>query len=311
MKKCKIYNLVIILILSIQNNSIGQELKLLKTTHFPRYPSSSTIAIHSGRIHIIGDDAPYMLIVDADHKILDSARLFSSITKQIAKDEKTDIESSFFYNKKNKTYLVALSSFSTKKRNKYVLFDLTGKRKGPKIKTQANFIIRGINDLNIEGATWMNKHLIMSNRANLTNKINHLLIADFHLKHGIRQKRLKVISVSLSEEQGVLGISGLTYLSKTDMLLFTASAEKTLNSYDDGEIGESYLGMIINFSTKIAGKSIKADRLINLSKPLGSSLLQKIESVAVELDTDEYMVIHLAADNDNGESTLFKMHLKK
>ena len=67
----------------------------------------------------------------------------------------------------------------------------------------------------------------------------------------------------------------------------------------------------MNVSTKIAGKSISADRLINLSNLLGNGPLQKIESIAVELDTDEYIIIHLAADNDNGESTLFKMQIKK
>jgi len=310
MKNCKIYSLVIILIVSIQNSS-AQEIQLLKTTHFPHYPSASTISIHNGLIYIIGDDAPYMLIVDTDHKILDSTRLFSSTAKRIDKDEKADIESSFLSTKKNKTYLVALSSFSTNKRNKYAVFDLTGKSKRPKIKTKSNFSIHGIDDANIEGATLMNKHLIMSNRANLTNKINHLLITNFNLKHGIRYKKIRTIPVSLSQELGVTGISGLTYLEKTDILLFSASTEKTLNSYDDGEIGESYIGIIANASTKMEGKNIKVDKFINLSNFLGNKWLQKIESIAVESETEEYMIIHLAADNDNGESTLFKMQLKK
>ncbi len=116
MKKCKIYSLVIILIVSIPNNSIAQEIKLLKTTYFKNYPSASTIAIHNSRLYIVGDDAQYMLITDTDHKILDSIRLFFSKTKQIDKDEKSDIESSFLLNKKHKIYLVALSSFSTKKK---------------------------------------------------------------------------------------------------------------------------------------------------------------------------------------------------
>ncbi len=310
MKKCKIYSLVIILIVSIQNSCIGQELKLLKTTHFSHYPSSSTIAIYNDRMYIIGDDAPSMLIVDLNHKILDSARLFSSKTKQIDKDEKADVESSFLFKKNHKTYLVALSSFSTKTRNKYLLLDLTEKTKSPKIKTQKNFSIQGVKDVNIEGAAWMNKHLIMINRANLTSKKNYLLITDFHLKTGISQKKIKIIPVIISQEQGLAGISGLTYLAKKDMLLFTASTEKTLNSYDDGEIGESYIGMIKNFSTKMAGKTMQADMFINLTKFLGKEPLQKIESIAIESDFKEYMIIHLAADNDNGESTLFKLQVK-
>jgi hypothetical protein len=83
-----------------------------------------------------------------------------------------------------------------------------------------------------------------------------------------------------------------------------------LNSYDDGEIGESYLGMIKNFSTRVDSKTINVDTFINLTKVLGKKTLQKIESIAVESSIKGYMIIHLAADNDNGESTLFKMQVK-
>ena len=55
---------------------------------------------------------------------------------------------------------------------------------------------------------------------------------------------------------------------------------------------------------------ITADRLIGLSELLGNKSLQKIESIAVESDTNEYMIIHLAADNDDGRSTLFKLQVK-
>ncbi|MFN2437825.1 MAG: hypothetical protein ABR503_01410 [Chitinophagaceae bacterium] len=311
MKKCKIYSLVIILILLIQNSSIAQEIKLLKTTHFPHYPSASTIAIYNDRIYIIGDDAPYMLIIDTNHQVLDSIRLFFNTTKRIDKDEKADIESSFLFDKNNNTYLVALSSFSTRKRNKCIVFNLSKKRKKAKIKNQRSLFAEGISDWNIEGATWMNRHLIIANRANLTHKVNQLLIGNFHLRHGIRQKEIKAISINLSQKQGITGISGLTYLSKSDILLFTASTEKTLNSYEDGEIGESYLGVITDISKKINGENLTADKFINLSKLFVSTTLQKIESIAVESETQENMIIHLAADNDNGESTLFKIQLKR
>ncbi len=52
------------------------------------------------------------------------------------------------------------------------------------------------------------------------------------------------------------------------------------------------------------------DRLINLTKFLGKESPQKIESIAVEGETKKYIIIHLVADNDDGESILFKMQLK-
>jgi len=157
MKKCKIYSLGIILILSIQNNSIGQEIKLLKTAHFPNYPSASAVAFYNNRLYVVGDDARTMLITDAYHKITDSIILFPGKSKQINKDEKADIESSFLFSKSNKTYLVALSSFSTKKRDKYMFFDLARKNKGPKIKIQTDFSIPGIKDLYKTATIFTNK----------------------------------------------------------------------------------------------------------------------------------------------------------
>ena len=49
------------------------------------------------------------------------------------------------------------------------------------------------------------------------------------------------------------------------------------------------------------------DKLLNLTPVLKQSTLQKIESVAVEEVKANKAVLHLAADNDNGESTIFKL----
>ncbi len=149
MKKCKIYNLVI-LILSIQNSPVAQEIELLKTKHFPNYPSASTLAFYNNRIYVIGDDAPHMLILDTGYKILDSIRLFTNKTRRIDKDAKADIESSFLFNTNNKLYLIALSSFSSKNRNSYIAFDLSGNGKKSTVKKQRNFLPNGINHLNIK-----------------------------------------------------------------------------------------------------------------------------------------------------------------
>jgi len=92
-------------------------------------------------------------------------------------------------------------------------------------------------------------------------------------------------------------------------MFFTASTENTPNAYSDGEIGSSYIGYIKNISKKLNNGSVKVTKLISISKYLAEQSAQKIESITVESINGKKVIIHLAADNDNGESTLFKLRL--
>jgi hypothetical protein len=52
---------------------------------------------------------------------------------------------------------------------------------------------------------------------------------------------------------------------------------------------------------------VQPDWMINLSSVSEEFKKQKIESVCVEKMANSEAILHLAADNDNGESRLFKM----
>lgn len=312
MKKWRIYSLAVILILSIQNKIPAQELELIKTTTLPNYPSASTVEFYQNRLYVIGDDAPYMLILDTDHKPIDSIELFTSEEKRIEKDEKADVEASVIISKEKKDYLVAFSSFATEKRNKTLVFRLSGRaiEKGNFKKKSSKFKGVDLKEINIEGAAYVNGRLILSNRANEGNKENHLIISHFDVEDGEQEKFLNIIALNLASPKNAIGISGMAYLADKDILLFTASTEKTSNTTSDGEIGESYLGYISNISKKLERKAIAPDKLIRLSGLLGRNQPQKIEAVAVEKSTARETILHLAADNDNGQSTLFKMRFR-
>ena len=94
------------------------------------------------------------------------------------------------------------------------------------------------------------------------------------------------------------------------MLLFTASEEDTPNAMEDGAIHDSYIGWIKNFSKKMNAKNIYPDQMINLSTVNTIFKKRKIESVCVERMNNTAAILHLAADNDNGKSQLFKMKLR-
>ena len=307
MKKWSICRLAAILILLTQNKILAQELELIKTTRLTHYPSASAIEFYNNRLFIIGDDAASLIIVDKEHQEVDSVRLFPGNEARIHKDEKADLEASVLLNEGGKNYLLALSSLSTEKRNKILLFDLDNKQ----FKIQNLQLAHlQLDEINIEGAALVNGHLVLSNRANNTSRINHLVVSRFEIEKGELSKNEKIITLLLPQKKMVTGVSGLAYSNEKDVLFFTASTENTADAVSDGEIGESYIGYISGIRNKLNNKEIKADTLIQLSSLFAAKIPQKIESLAIEEEKKNELIFHLVADNDNGESTLFKMKMK-
>ena len=107
------------------------------------------------------------------------------------------------------------------------------------------------------------------------------------------------------------GVSGLAYAKQTDKLILTVSTEDTRNSLDDGAIGKSYLWVVNSISTKKNWKAINPNRIIDLEEIDPRFKGQKIESVCIIKETKNFMYLVLAADNDNGSSTLFTMVVEK
>jgi hypothetical protein len=308
MKKCSIFSLAVILTVSIQN-SHAQDISLIKTTHLSHYPSASTLEFHQGKLYVIGDDATQALILDKEHALVDSIRLFpGSLKKRISKKTKADIESTIIVNSDDSDYLVAFGSLSSRRRNQVLWVDLQdGKWKKTSTFTMSH---SDIDEWNIEGTALVNDRLLLTNRANNSSRANHLLVTSFDEKKGINPDSIHSILLRLPEGKNILGISSISYVKEKDMLLFAASTENTANATDDGAIGDSYIGYISNISKKLDKKELRPDEIINITKHLKSKQPQKIESIVVEDPSGKDLIVHLAADNDNGQSMLFKLRWK-
>ncbi len=304
MKKQIICVLAVILIALINNKSTAQKIKLLKKTHLADYPSASSLEFYQGKLYVIGDDASSIWILDNEHRVLDSIVLFSSNEKRIDKTVKADLESSAIIKQNNKEQLVVFSSFSTANRNKIIFFDLDNNTFKQIISSVES---TGVKEVNIEGAAGVGDQLILSNRANTTHTTNSLLVTTLD-SSGLGEN-YKTITIGLPKKKNIIGISGIAYVKEKDMLLFSASTEDTPNAYTDGTIGTSYIGYIKNISKKLTAESVKADKLKSISKYLFEKTAQKIESIIVEKIIKDKAIVHLAADNDNGESTIFKLRL--
>jgi uncharacterized protein DUF6929 len=285
---------------------------LIKTTTLQNFPSGSSINYHAGTLLLVGDDANNLLTLDTNHKQTGSFRLFNYTTRRIPKTQKPDLETSSVVTFNNKNYLLILGSASAALREKAFLLPLeNGKPQLSQLTRPAFYNAAlltelsrlGIKEINIEGSTVIKEQFIISNRGNLSNKKNHLLIMNKEFVQ--KQEKLSLSATELIVDP-FMGVSELCYLPAKDRLLIAFSSEETTNTYDDGVIGDSYVGWVNDISNKLQQPTISVDVLIThpaLSK-------QKIEGICVEPAQDDHLVIHLVADDDKGHSQLFKMKLE-
>lgn len=288
------------------------QLSLLNKKHLAGFSSASTIELYKNRLYVIGDDSRYLATLDDEYTIIDSVILFPGEGLRIPKKEKADLEASAIIEYNGHEYLLAAGSASTPERELFYLFLLSDPQKYERVDAHHFYQMlknNGLSIINIEGLATVGDHLVFANRANLGQRDNHLIIvpANF-LEHPLKTQP-EILTVKFPDDDTLVkGISGLTYVPAIDLLLFTASVEHTESAYDDGDIGNSYLGYVTAFSEKMKNPVVMPDTLINLSAMREEFMNEKIESVCAESAGNE-LILHLVADNDDGTSTLFKLSM--
>lgn len=306
-----LYLLTFSLILSACNE---KEAKLISEKTLS-YPSGSGIEYFNNSLFIIGDDAPYLLKLDKQLNYVDTILLYGSSHIRIPKEEKADLEAMAIVKDSNMPSLLMLGSGSiTPQRNAGWLVNPATRQRIPLdlsvfYKRLNN---RDIPEINIEGIAKAGNNLLLVNRGNLTHRVNHLIITDKRFVQDQENARIRIIRLGGNDDTANFrGASGMDYSAKTDRLVLTVSTEETSSSFEDGEIGESYLWIINDFLSKTRMTAINPNKVIQLSKIDPKLKKQKIESVAILSDTGDEMELMLVADNDNGETSLFRIILSK
>ena len=295
-------------------------MQLLQFLLLANFPSGSSINYYENKLYLLGDDARVILILDPHYNAVDSMRLFDYPEKRISKSQKVDLESSAIVTITGNKHLLALGSASTNDRKKTFLVPLTGDgaidHGKPVVSNSITTFVdrlssRGAKVVNIEGASVMHHGLILANRGNRNYPKNHLIVTEQDFWNRQKEAMLRVIPIELVGTQSeFLGISELCYVESKDMFLFTFTTELTNNAYDDGMIGNSYIGWVNNVTAKLKKAKLSLDGLVNLSDASNEFKNQKIEGICVERVNDNELLLHLISDNDNGESKLFKTLLK-
>ncbi len=233
-------------------------------------------------------------------------RLFSgdlSLATEERKAEKPDIEV-LTHIPPSKKYpygaLLALGSGSKKNRKQGAILpldhngELTHDLEIINLKALYNYIKGEIGKLNIEGSVIVNEDLVLFQRGNKKNKINATIsikLDDFY--HSIfsedKKKKLDftIRHYDLGDIEGVpLCFTDATALPNGD-IIFTAAAENTSDSYNDGVCAGSAIGVINNKGTLISLE--KVDKLVKL-EGVTAKILDGYAQLLLVTDADDVAV---------------------
>jgi hypothetical protein len=278
------------------------------------YPSGSALSFLDDRLYLAGDDAPVLLVMDEHLNVTHRSALVETAEERIPKNIKHDLEAMAVIISKHTVSLLLLGSGSTEQRrfcrlitpgsSKTEMYDLGG--------FYARIKKAGIKDVNIEGATAIPGGLVLASRGNKNFAKNYLLFTEKLFFRNPDSADFKMVRAGTNSDTAFFnGISGLEYAAGSDKLLLTVSRENTYNSFSDGSIGKSYLWIINDITTRKRFTHINPDRIIDLEKEDARFKGHKIESVCLLKETRKDMELVLAADDDKGQTLLFKVVIKK
>jgi hypothetical protein len=300
---------------------LGTKHAEMKATIQKRIPmpgifSASGLEFMDEQLYIIGDDSPWLYLLDYEGSLLSKHKLFDSPhLLKIPKAEKEDLESLTSLVFEGKEWLFTLGSGSKKHtRNKGFLIeknsfeilelDLSGVFSDLR---QCRDIV-GTNRLNIEGLTATSDELVLFVRGNVSKKnVTLSYPLNNFLAHLLYQEKLKapfLKDYDLPSISGWLsGFSGATYSKEKDCFLFTSSVEVTNDEINDGATLGSFVGII---DRAAEGKLIGCAPIIENDEYYTG----KVESIAIVKEAADMFHAFAVTDADGGESELIQIEIK-
>ncbi|MFI5203669.1 MAG: DUF6929 family protein [Flavobacteriales bacterium] len=274
--------------------------------------SASGLEFDGTYFYIIGDDSPYLYILDPGFKLVKKEKLFEAEVKdtgRIRKKQKPDFEALTFANWNGKKRLLMFGSGSKEQREKLlVVHTETAKVKEYDLnrfyKHLRKEAVIGEDDFNMEAAVSFNGDLYLFNRG--TNTV--FRISENEFEEYVREDSEDVGSLEFIKcklpliDKVQSGFSGACVVDAK--IIFAASLERTTDWIDDGEILGSYVGYLDSKKFKSGTPDC------TLLTEDGKTFLGKVESLVLTSATGK--TIHLAAvtDEDNGNSVLLEIDLK-
>ena len=294
-------------------------IQLLKHSVINDFQSGSSLDFYMDYIFVVGDDAKDIVILNKELQEVNRVNVFQSETQRIPKEIKYDLETSTIVDIDGVPNLLILGSGAKQEfRSVGYLIRLDTKYVINEPFRYNTFVSRlknedSVKEINIEGCASLPNKFVMANRGNKRNPDNLLIITENRFWENQGNAAISICRILIPDKDAA--VSEIQYEQDTDTLFFTASIEHTTNAIDDGKIGDSFLGYINNISEKLTKNTIDVDGFYNLSLVDKAFEYQKIEGICIESKekemNDTFYTINLVSDNDNEESTIFKIRFKK
>ncbi len=278
-------------------------------------PSASGIEYIGNSYFVIGDNAPFIYVLDASFNRTAQYMLGDYLPNEegiLPKAEKHDFEAMTKISWKGKLYLVVFGSGSKKPhRFEGKIIDLQEKNK---IRT---FSLQNLYDqirdegklepseLNIEAAAEVNGKLYLFNRGK--NKLIVMNVEHFmeFIHDGSAILKLKVYSIDLPEMNDIrAGFSGAAGDQEYKRIVFTASVEDTDDWVKDGDILGSYLGVI---DLENIQQHYRPETVQLVGKDKREKF--KVESITIVESQGDKMNCVLVTDNDGLNSELLTISI--
>ncbi len=303
---------------------------IIKKAILADVPSASGIEVINGIIYIIGDDSPYLFILNQDLEVIDKVKLYEAaelVEERVPKPVKADLECMTTLTINNYPHLLVLGSGSkspqrdvaflvklpTNYNKKHLVVNAYVKDLYDLLRVNEEIVAEG--ELNLEGAATGKGHFILFNRMSGGSKNAAMYFkleefVEYIQGHTEMTPFPTVYTYNLPSLNNVpSGFSGACVFEKK--IFFTASLEDTPNAIDDGEVLGSYIGWMKeeNLYDKELEKVYKPEGIILLEED-GIPYKGKVESISiVEKDSDTYVALAVT-DNDTGPSELLMLEIE-
>jgi hypothetical protein len=288
------------------------EVRVLKQKKI-KVSAVSGLEVYGDRLLMISDNTEGLSVCDLSGKLLETIELEKEVspTKIKEKKYKSDYEACTILSIENSDYLLLVGSGSKKEnRNKAKLISLSDNNKLQNFDLDEFYdYLRRQNEIelsefNVEALAYYDNKLYFFNRG--TNEIFVVKKSAFFdfLKRKKTEIQIKKYKMEIEFIEGLYaGVSGAT-ITTNGQVLVTASAERTGDWYNDGEIVGSAIGWF-ELSEMQTNFKVKTQVLKNG----GIVLKSKIESVAVHSIDQNKAKLFLVSDNDGDDSELFDFEI--
>jgi hypothetical protein len=295
---------------------------------FEKIPSASGMELIGNRLYVIGDDSPFLYVLDgASLQLVDQIELFASGdfgSGRIPKLLKPDLECLTRLDMDGVHHLVAFGSGSAPNRARTYAIQLpAGGQQAAQVRQyslqplyqalQADQDLLGGDDLNLEAAAATPDKLLLLQRATKAgpNLILFFPRQDFVAYLAGTRKQLpdyEAIACHLPQLAGLNArFSGA--IVHDNRLFFTASVENTADAILDGEVLGSFVGWVDLATVKPGSQALELHTALVLDEN-GQPYQGKVESLVI-LDSPRPHTFRALAmtDNDNGQSDLLELEL--